>query len=90
MEDESVDIVLLANILFQSTKKAAIIKEARRVVKKGGKMIVIDWKKDQPMGPPQDLIVSEDLIKDLAEKEGFGLERKFSAGDRHWGIIFTK
>ena len=90
LEDESVDIVLLANILFQSTKKAAIIKEARRVVKKGGKMIVIDWKKDQPMGPPQDLIVSEDLIKDLAEKEGFRLERKFSAGDRHWGIIFVK
>lgn len=87
---DSVDIALLANILFQSSKKADIIKEAKRVVKKGGKMIVIDWKKDQPMGPPQDLIVSPDSMKGMVKQEGFKLEKEFSAGDRHWGMIFIK
>lgn len=90
LEDNSVDIALLANILFQSSKKADIIKEAKRVVKKGGKMIVIDWKKDQPMGPPQDLVVSKDSVQDLGKKEGFKFEREFPAGDNHWGMIFIK
>ncbi len=88
--DESVDMVLVANILFQSSKKADIIKEAGRVLKRGGKMIVIDWKKDQPIGPPHELVFSEDLIKDLATKENFKLERGFEAGNHHWGSIFIK
>ena len=83
-------MALLANILFQSSKKADIIKEAKRIVKKGGKIIIIDWKKDQPFGPPQKLIVSEDLVKDMVKKEGFKLEKEFPAGDNHWGIIFIK
>lgn len=90
LEDEFVDLVLLANILFQSSKKADIIKEAKRVVKKGGKMIVIDWEENQPMGPAQDRIVSKDLIKKIAENEDFKFEREFKAGTNHWGLIFTK
>lgn len=88
--DESVDIALLANVLFQSSKKADIIKEAKRVIKKGGKMIVIDWKESQSMGPPKNLIVSKDLIQDLAKKEGFKFKKEFSAGSNHWGMIFIK
>lgn len=88
LEDKSVDVVLLANILFQSPKRASIITEAKRILKKGGKMIIIEWKKDQPMGPPQDLIVSKDFINDLAEKRGLKLEKEFSAGEHHWGMAF--
>ncbi len=90
LEDNSINMALLANILFQSSKKADIIKEARRVVKQGGKIIIIDWKKDQPFGPPQKLVVSEDLVRDLAKKEGLKLEREFPSGDNHWGMIFIK
>lgn len=90
LEDEFVDLVLLANILFQSSKKADIIKEAKRVVKAGGKMVVIDWEEKQPMGPPQDRIVSKDSIKKIAEDEAFKFERGFKAGTNHWGLIFTK
>lgn len=90
LEDESVNVALLANILFQSSKKADIIREAKRTIKKGGKMIVIDWKNNQPMGPPKNFIVSKDLVKDLAKKQGFKFEREFSAGSNHWGMIFLK
>jgi len=90
LENESVDLVLLANILFQSIKKADIIKEAKRILKKNGRMIIIEWQKNQLVGPPENLIVSKDLVRDLAEKEGFKLEKEFPAGDNHWGTIFTK
>lgn len=90
LEDEFMDSVLLANILFQSLKKADIIKEAKRILKKGGKLIVIEWEKNQPMGPSEKLIVSKSLIKDLAKKEDFKVKKDFPAGKSHWGLIFEK
>jgi len=90
LEDESMDLVLLANILFQSSKKVSIIREAKRVLKEGGKMIVIEWKARQPFGPPEDLIVDKDLIKEKIEKEGFVFSKEIPAGHNHWGLVFIK
>lgn len=90
LEDDSIDLVLLANILFQSSKKTGIIKEAKRILKKGGKLIIIEWQKNQPLGPPEKLIVPKEIAKDLAEKQDFEFKREFPAGKHHWGMIFTK
>jgi len=90
LENKSIDLVLLANILFQSTQKADIIKEAKRVLKNKGKIIIIEWQKTQPMGPSENLIVPKELVQNLAKKEKLKLEKEFPAGDNHWGMIFTK
>jgi len=90
LENESMDLVLSANILFQSTQKAGIIKEAKRVLKSKGKMVIIEWRENQLMGPSENLIISKNLAQDLVEKEGLKLEKEFPAGDNHWGIIFIK
>ena len=43
--DDTQDMVLLINILFQSNKKSDILKEAKRVLKSGGSAILVEWKK---------------------------------------------
>lgn len=90
LKDNSTDLVLLANILFQSSKKADMIKEAKRILKKGGRMIIIEWKKSQAFGPPEKLIVPKEIAKDLAKKQDFKFEREFPVGQHHWGMIFEK
>lgn len=90
LKDESVDLALLANILFQSSKKADIVKEVKRILKKHGRMVVIEWKEKQPMGPPEKLIASKGLVQDLAKSGGFKFKKEFPAGRNHWGMIFTK
>ena len=42
LSDDSVDLLLLINTLFQSEEKEAIIKEAKRVLKEKGKLVVVD------------------------------------------------
>jgi len=88
--DNSVDLVLLANILFQSNKKIDIIKEAKRILKKGGEMVIIDWLPNQSMGPPKDLIVLPEVVKKMAQDEGLVFKKDFPVDVYHWGIIFTK
>lgn len=89
--DGSQDVVLLANILFQSTKKADIIKEANRVLKNKGKMIIVDWKKGGGgFGPPDDLRLDPEEIKKIIEKDGLLLDKHIDTGQFHFGLIFIK
>jgi len=90
LADNSVDLALLANVLFQSSKKADIIKEAKRILKKGGEAVIIDWQADKPMGPPKDLIVSPEAIKKIAQDAGLTLKEEFPVDVYHWGMIFVK
>jgi ubiquinone/menaquinone biosynthesis C-methylase UbiE len=90
LEDNSVDLAWLANILFQSSKKADIIKEAGRILKKGGEMVIIDWKPNQPMGPPKELIISPKSVKEIAKNQGLNFEKEFPVDKYHWGMVFLK
>lgn len=90
LEDNSIDLVLLANILFQSFQKPAIIKEAKRVLKQGGKIVIIDWKANQPMGPPENLIVSLNLAKKVTKEQGLNFKKEFPVDKYHWGAVFVK
>ena len=89
--DNSQDFVLLANILFQSSKKTDIFKEAGRVLKKGGTMIVIDWKKGTGgFGPPEGRRTDEVEMTSLVDKKDFVFKNKLDAGQFHYGLVFTK
>ena len=89
LESGSINLVLLANILFQSKSKNAILKEAKRVLKKNGKIVIIEWNDEIAMGPNPDLRISKESLKDLAKKEGLVLEKEFNAGSNHYGLVFS-
>lgn len=86
---ESVDLVLMTNLLFQIEKKKEVFAEAKRILKNGGKILVVDWKPDSPQGPEKGRI-SEKEVKKIAEEFGFELEKEFEAGIYHYGLIFEK
>lgn len=91
LSDASQDIVLLANILFQSNKVEDIIKEGIRVLRKGGQMIIIDWKKGtNGFGPPDNLRRSQEELKALSEKNNLVFDHDFDAGNFHFGITLKK
>jgi len=45
--DETLDLTLIVNNLFLSTNRDGLIKEAMRLTKPGGRLLVVEWKKDQ-------------------------------------------
>lgn len=89
LSDSSVDLVVIANVLFQAEDKNAIIKEAGRVLKKSGKMLVIDWLAEVSGGPVAGR-VSPATIDKIAENSGFDKIKEIDAGRYHYGFIFAK
>ncbi len=89
--DNSQDFSVLANVLFQSQKKQAIVTEAARVAKPGGRVVIINWKKGAGgLGPPDELRSGDDELKQLAEHAGLKFERALDTGPYHVGFIFLK
>ena len=89
LPDNSLDVVLIPNVLFQVEDKSAIIKEAARVLNKGGRLLVIDWLKGSPFGPKTGIVTPE-AAKEMAMSSGFSLVKEFVSGDYHFALIFTK
>ena len=90
IKDEILDFAFIFNILFQSKKRQEILKEAVRMLKKDGRLAVIDWTAKSTFGPLSSERVSPDEVKDLATKLGLELEKEFEAGQYHYGLIFRK
>ena len=91
LADNSQDMVLLANILFQSDLKGEIVKEAVRVLKNGGTLVLIDWKRAAGgFGPPDERRTDEIAMRNLVMGEGLVFENNIDAGQFHYGMKFKK
>ncbi|HKL17031.1 MAG TPA: class I SAM-dependent methyltransferase [Patescibacteria group bacterium] len=89
--DNEIDVVILSNTLFQSEKPKMILKEAKRILKKNGKILVIDWKStDSPLGPPVEKRIKDKKVKELAKDLDLKLVKEFEAGYYHYGFIYKK
>lgn len=89
LDNESVDSVLISNVLFQSQNKEKILKEATRILRTGGNLIIIEWFPNMLPYPNLFPIQPEELKK-LCHNSGFGFVRNFDAGAQHYGMIFKK
>jgi ubiquinone/menaquinone biosynthesis C-methylase UbiE len=88
--DKSMDAVIVSNVLFQAEDKIGLIDEARRVLKKGGKVLLIEWSDSfGGMGPAPHHVVTSSKAQELFERRGFKMLENISASDHHYGIIFT-
>lgn len=89
--DNECDIAILANVLFQNKDFSTILREAARIIKPGGRLAVIDWKKiAAPFGPPVELRVGEDVVKHYGQEAGLKFVDEFDAGQYHYVLIFMK
>lgn len=91
IESGSLDVAMLINTLYQSKKRAEILRESIRLLKKGGRLVVVEWKNvSSPLGPPPDMQVKKDLLLKAGKKLGLEVEDEFEAGKYHFGMIFSK
>jgi ubiquinone/menaquinone biosynthesis C-methylase UbiE len=89
LSSDSVDLVLMTDLLFECEDKKMVLEEGKRILKPGGFILIVDWKITAPLGPEKGRVSPQDIKK---EARGLNLrpEREFEAGIYHWGLIVVK
>ncbi|MFC1622726.1 class I SAM-dependent methyltransferase, partial [Patescibacteria group bacterium] len=91
INNEEMDFVLLINILFQNNDHLNILKEATRITKHNGKLLIVDWKPGRfPIGPQPDNKLSIEQLSTLAQTLYLKIESQFNAGKFHYGAVLVK
>jgi ubiquinone/menaquinone biosynthesis C-methylase UbiE len=96
LADESVDFIIMANVLFQADKKEEMVREAFRVLKEGGRLGLIDWGETGLPGhgfgggPARAMRIFKNEAKKIFLEAGFVFQDEFEAGEHHYGLLFKK
>ncbi|MEA3344361.1 MAG: class I SAM-dependent methyltransferase [Patescibacteria group bacterium] len=85
----SLDLVIIANTLFQAEDKESMVQEAKRVLKKGGILTIVDWLPGSTQGPDTGRIAPEQAKK-IAQDCGFKISKNLETGKYHYGFLFKK
>lgn len=89
--DGSLDACFYINVLFQLKNKEGALKEAARMLKKGGYLVVVDWAKKLGMlGPSAESMVNPEAVTKLATAQNLKFIDKMFPGDYHFSLIFEK
>jgi len=82
------DIVLISNVLFQVPNKRGVLHLAKNLVKKGGKVVVIEWEQKTPLGPSLADRVPKSEVINIAKDVGLNLIQELEAGLYHYALVF--
>lgn len=88
IKKESCDLVIMSNILFQMKDKESAFKSVKKILKKDGMILVVDWQSEDGLGPDKDLQLKKEDAKKIAENQGFRLAQELDAGHFHYGLLF--
>lgn len=91
ISDASLDMVVCSNLFFQvqDREREAVFQEVKRALKQKGALAIMEWKEDAPFGPPKDARVTRSQLIELGKASGFSLQKEFTAGSHHFGLIFS-
>lgn len=91
IKDGIVDVAIASNVFFQIDNKNLFIEEVKRILKKNGKILFIDWDSKtfvNAMNTGKNL--SKDKALEFFKKRGFELVRDIDVGEHHYGMILNK
>lgn len=88
-DDNSVDVVLLTNLLSEIKKHNSLLSDVHRLLKKKGKIFIVDWEKNDFPNAPQNLLCKKKL-KLLLEDNYYRVHEEIKPGPYHYGYIVVK
>ena len=91
LPDGAVDAALVANVLHECTDRSAFLAEVRRVLVPGGRIAVVEWRKESmETGPPLAERMAEDDVRQALVDAGFTVTAALdgdATGSTHFGLL---
>jgi len=93
ISNEIVDIGFIVNTFFQTNKERDFLEEVLRMIKPGGKVMVVDWLDEAVsiIAPKREDRTGVDKLKKICSNfKNIKIEEIFSVGKDHYGVIIVK
>jgi ubiquinone/menaquinone biosynthesis C-methylase UbiE len=82
------DFVFYSMVLHDFDDPAKVLQNAKLMVKPGGRLVDLDWKKQEmPFGPPVKIRFSQEYASSLIRNAGFQIEGATDAGRYHYVLV---
>jgi len=89
--DLSCELAVVSKILSQLKHPEYLVRQVWRVLKTGGRVLVVEWRAERtPLGPPLEQRLPEAKVTELFTKQGFKLLGPASTDAYHYGVILQK
>lgn len=91
IESNQCHFIMLCTVLHEINNKTALLDEIHRILKRSGRLIIIEFfKKQTPMGPPANHRISIEETMALADELDFNLQKQSSLGENLYILVFKK
>lgn len=87
----SLDVVFIVNVLSHSDNRHGILEEAKRLLKKKGRLVIADWTREGlSIAPAGERFVDFSHVVNWARMHGFALQNEFPVGKYHHGVVLYR
>jgi len=81
------DFIFYSMVLHDFAEPAKVLLNAKHMIKETGRLIDLDWKKQEmPFGPPTRIRFSEEQASELIQEAGFQVESAKDVGQHHYVV----
>ncbi len=85
---EPVDVILVVDTYHHLPSRPAYFRELRKWLKPGGRIVIVDFRKDAPEGPPAHFRFTPQQIQDEMTQAGYELQSSHDFLPRQHFLIF--
>lgn len=91
LEDSCVDGVVVAFYLHSSKARKKLLEEAKRLLRTGGWIVVLEWfKREMEQGPSLEERIDTPELRELMEEVGFRFSSRHDLNNRQYMLVFRK
>jgi SAM-dependent methyltransferase len=83
-----VDLAILVDVYHHVPDRERYLRKLRDSIKPGGRVAVIDFRKDAPMGPPASARMSPDQVKSEFARAGYALANEHAFLPNQYFLVF--
>ncbi|MGH8664564.1 MAG: class I SAM-dependent methyltransferase [Burkholderiales bacterium] len=86
---EKVDLIVFVDVYHHVEQRDAYLRRLRDALKPGGRVAIIDFRMDSPVGPPRSARIAPAQVKSELERAGYRLAQEHDFLPNQYFLVFT-